>query len=225
MDEPNLIRPPCPDGCVPRRAIPALLLAVLWCASSSIPAVADGAELTRQQKAGRGLAVAGLVVQGLGMGLSAGAIIQPGGAFTGATPPFRFASIPFAPLTVAGFELWLDDGTPAGRDRAISTGLLEGSLYAAITAGLNVLPIVRHDIAMSACIESGECWEGNPIPFLIHMPVVLSHAAVALGFLIPGIVLRVKAERGTASTAGPTSLGIAPWGSRGMSGLCVYGSW
>jgi len=142
-----------------------------------------------------------------------------------------FATIPFAPLAIGGFEAWLLDGTPRGRARAASVGCLEGALFSVITGVLHLLiPKIAGDrFVNSECYQSGECWEGNPQVMMIHWPAAASYGLVSVGLLAAGLVL-TGVSRGDglpdpAAVRSGVALRVAPLTLRDGGGAMIWSRW
>jgi len=161
-------------------------------------------EARHARNGGRFLVGMGLAVQAAGITISALRLAGAGGDMTWHIP-FHLCSIPFAPLTAAGFQAALDDGTSAGRLRATGIGLVEGAVYSTVVA------------VLSGFMGFGV----SDIPGgLVVAAFTVPHAAVALGMLIPGVISLAVADhqRRDAATAKVQISPTVGWGTVGIAG-------
>jgi len=203
-----------------RRTIPIIAVLLLLATALTAPRGARAQELTREQ--GQGLIGLGVAFQVVGLGVAVADIAQ-----TGSTLPFRIpfslASIPIAPLTAEGFRVALTDGTRAGDLRGYGIGMLEGALYSGLvaTAGLAAL-----GAATWRCRDQ-DC----NVPLQIYiLPFAWPHAFVAVGLLIPGLILVAESNKadaitptGSPSRAARPRLSVAPAAGPGYQGLVLQG--
>jgi len=188
------------------------------------PSSASGALPTPEQ--GEELITAGLVVQGIGIGLNVAALIESGttnsGVFTVGTIPYHIASIPFATISVAGFAAYHNGPGRNGWLHGAGRGLLEGAAYAGLIVGLRVLKRLVHDSWCSRMKDQGNsdaCFED--LTFLYDMAVIIPHGIVSLSMLTVGLITLARADRdlGPGGTVTGMDLVLTPL----PGGLAVAG--
>lgn len=194
------------------------LLTVWLLAASLLPAAPAGASHLNQQQ-GKVLAGIGLGVQVVNLGLALVSLGDINNAFY-----TRFvieaASPAFVPMTIAGFEAALSDGSPAGQLRAAGTGCLELSLYAWVMAGVSAINMATHRAYMNyRCNTLGQnsyCYGDSGDMYIVGR--IIAYANVALVMLIPGIDLTVRSRKAstepdpTHDVDHPLTLNVGPGG-------------
>jgi len=210
-------------------AVAAVVALTLAAGRASAADLSPGADLPPSKEAGRVLVVAGLVVQGVNLGFTTWAVLQPGGGGMMVTIPAGVTMGCAAPPTIAGFEALLEDGTPQGRARAAAIGCLEGAFFSLLEGVLHFLAPLTYGHQMSICIEAGECWEGSPQVMLFHVPAAASYGAVSIGLFVAGAALH-HASLGAGIEAPPTPGAspmphVAPLALRDGGGAVVGFRW
>ena len=120
---------------------------------------------TRDKKVGTGLMVSAFVAQGFGVaGTFAGIFFGP--IVSG---PIQVATIPFAPLGVAGFVLRFGGGSESERLRWAGIGLLEAAAYSGLVGGVGVA------LALA-----------EPRVSFLFLPSLVAHIGASIAFGIAG---------------------------------------
>jgi hypothetical protein len=180
-----------------------------------------GSEQEQRLRQGRGMVIAGLTVQGIGLALVAASRADLN-LYTYGRPIWHGVSIPFAPITVDGFHRLLGDGTRAGDLRALSIGFFEGAAYSGLVA---IIDLVIELALLQQRDESDDDDYGmGPGPALALIPAIsiVAHASVAVGLLIPGIVAAAQ-SRGSAPPVTDGGLAIVPWVAGDGAGFAACG--
>jgi hypothetical protein len=132
------------------------------------------------QEQGKNLVILGSVMQSIGVGLGIADTIS-GGFLAIPRTAYSLGTIPFAPLTIHGFELMLSDGSEISRLRAQASGYFEAAGYSGLIALLSLTPFLvgtEQDIAGS----------------LFHIFTAVPHAITAAAMLIPAFVVTARAD-------------------------------
>jgi len=155
-------------------------------ASASSPPAPSSEELRER---GRRLVILGSVMQSIGVGL--GVADTLGGGFLAAPRSFySLATIPFAPLTIHGFDLWLSDGTEVGQLRAQAGGYFEAAGYSGLVALFSSTALL---VRGRACAEA-EAASGYPVCSedvggVFQVLNIIPHALTAGAMLFPAFIL------------------------------------
>lgn len=179
------------------------------------------------QRSGKTLVVVTSVVQIVGLGLGIGDAIS-GGGLAPARIPYSFVSIPFAPLSVLGYQLLLSDGSEGSYLRATGTGLLVGSLHSGLQAGFSGLSIA---VGEATCAAAWASWDGEgyqpcfeDVSGIFQSAILVPHAIASLSLLIPGIVMSAAAASRTARSGSANLPILSPAIYRGGGGLQLFGT-
>ncbi len=199
-----------------------LVIGLLVAASSAgTSAAQDVLDPELRVRQGRGMVVAGLTVQGIGLALVAASRADLN-LYTYGRPIWHGVSIPFAPITVDGFHRLLGDGTRASDLRALSIGFFEGAAYSGLVALIDLT--IELAIAGRGADPDDDSYGMGPGPALALIPAIsiVAHAGVAVGLLIPGIVTAAQSRRANPPVAARGPL-VVPWTTGHAAGIAT--SW
>ncbi len=178
------------------------------------PARAADLGSPESKKAGTALVVTGVAIQLGGIGFATASLFDDEIAATIPRLIYHGVTVPFAALTVLGFERLLADGTEGGRFRALGVGFLQGAAYAGIVAGLSFLE-------MAVGPTPGGGYESTDVGSIFSFGYGLTHLPVMVGLLIPGIICAVRGT--TGPSADRTPILVTPWDDGHARGLAIVG--
>jgi len=166
------------------------------------------------KKAGTALVITGVAVQLGGIGFATASIFDDEIAASIPRIAYHGATVPFAVLTVIGFERLLADGSEASRHRALAAGFFEGMAYAGMVAGLSALE-------MAVGPTPGGDYHVTDVGSIFSFGYFLTHLPVMVGLMIPGIVSAVRADH--APTARRNPIFVTPWDDGQARGVAIVG--
>jgi len=194
------------------------LLTVCMLVVSLMLVVPAGASHLNQQQ-GKALVGIGLGVQGVGLGLALASLPDINNAFY-TRMVFEAAMPVFAPMTLAGFEAALTDGSEAGQMRGLGFGCLELALYSGVMAGVSAINMATHRAYMNyRCNTLGQhnyCNGDSGDAYIVAR--LLAYANIAIVMLIPGIDLTVRSRKASTEpdpvhdVDHPLTLNVGPGG-------------
>ena len=159
---------------------------------------------------GKNLVILGSVMQSIGVGLGIADTI--GGGFLAAPRTFySLGTIPFAPLTIHGFDLMLSDGSEVSRLRAQAGGYFEAAGYSGTVA---LLALTAMAVRGQNCAEA-EAESGYPVCFedvggVFELLTTVPHALTAGAMLIPAFIVTAVADhKERKARLGGATLGAA----------------
>ncbi|MCP4867846.1 MAG: hypothetical protein GY898_03915 [Proteobacteria bacterium] len=201
-------------------ALAGALLAAAPARADSPPTVMELS--TQQHTRGQHMIGAGVGIQAVSMGFALFELVTNAAETDGSVQAVGLVGTwvgqgvgaGYAPFMTEGFRLRWDDGSPSSRLKGVSVGLLQAAAHTGAVLGVHGLSfaIAQHydDVyrAQACAVDEGNpaCWEG-PGPAILYLEVVGSHAIVATGFLISGLITAAVAKQGGA---GASASRVAP---------------
>ncbi len=122
-------------------------------------------------------------------------------------------TVPFAPITLRGYELALSDGSERDRCRALGVGFLQGAAY---SGAITLLTGIRW-AAHSKQMRYGE----EIVVYIDYAPILISHFSISMVFLTVGFLLAT--ETYSDELAKRARVQVVPWGSHRSQGLAIVG--
>lgn len=191
--------------CVATVLVAMLATGTAWGADLGTPAA---------KRTGTALVIAGVAVQLGGIGFATASLFDDEIAASVPRLVYHGSTIPFAVLTVIGFERLLADGNVASRHRALAAGFFEGMAYAGAVALLSALELLVGP-------SPGEDSPATDVGSIFSFGYFLSHLPVMVGLMIPGIVSAMRADRGVSARRSPVF--VTPWDDGQARGVAIVG--
>ena len=171
----------------------------------------------RAWQSGRALVAITSIVQGVGIGLGI-ADVASGGDEGLPRVPYGLATIPFAPLSVIGYERLLSDGSRASALQGAGVGFLVGAAYSGLEAVLAAGAMRRQTMMID-----GEIYAIEDTGAIFDTLVLVPHVGVAIGMLIPGVILSAAGAAKRSRVARHPAPVLAPAIVPGGGGLQLAG--
>jgi len=139
--------------------------------------------------------------------------------------PYELAIIPFAPMTVRGFELALGNSDDRMRARSLGIGLLEGAIYSSAISIISLINLGTHKAYQKhMCDELGQtdyCFEDYTDSYIAaHL---IPHATIAAIFFISSIASFNNAHSSPQMTAFRLPFNLCPVFSKNQVGISISG--